>query len=186
MTPNFIKMMFCLFSIALLSLFSCVSSQYKPAEDMVTLDVTFVDASWDGKKIPNGQQCNKFGGNGATPALRIKNIPTKANALIFEYSDQDNDRMNYGGHGKIRYAIKPGSTQVTVPSVPGHTFELPDNFSLISAHANPGWDKAGAYMPPCSGGRGNRYYVTVKAVYDTPDKKDSLVLGERRLNLGKY
>jgi len=183
MERNFFKVVF---SLSLLTLYSCVASQYKPVENLVKLDVTFADASWDGKNIPKGQQCNKFGGNGATPALIIKNIPVKANALIFEYSDQDNARMNYGGHGQIIYAITPGSTQITVPSVPGHTFELPDYFSLISAHANPGWDKAGAYMPPCSGGKGNRYYVTVKAVYDTPDKKNSLFLGESRLNLGRY
>lgn len=181
-----LRIVFCIFVVGLLLLYSCVTSQYKPAETMAKIQIKFSDPKWDGRNIPIGQQCNKFGGNGGTPSFLIENIPVETNALIFEYSDRDNTQMNNGGHGKISYTIKPGSPKVTVPSIPGHTFELPDNFVIISAHANPSWDKAGAYMPPCSGGKGHLYYVTVKAVFNAPDKKDSKLLGQGRLDLGRY
>jgi hypothetical protein len=42
-------------------------------------------------------------------------------------------------------------------------------------------------MPPCSGGRGNAYYVTVKAVSEiSEDYQDCNVLGMGRLELGNY
>ena len=87
----------------------------------------------------------------------------------------------------IGYRIPPGTTEATVPSVPGHTFDLPEGFFLVAAHVNPSWDKAGAYMPPCSGGRGNRYDVTVKAVFEAPDpKNESKLLGKADLTMGNY
>ena len=67
-----------------------------------------------------------------------------------------------------------------MPSVPGHTFDLPPSFKIIEAHRGPGWDKAGAYMPPCSGGKGHAYYLTVKSISN--DK----VTAETQIELGKY
>jgi hypothetical protein len=166
----------------------CIAVKYKPAPNMVDLEISFTDSLWNGKKVPAGQQCSRFGGNGATPPLMVKNIPAGANALIMEYSDRDSQYryMDNGGHGKIGYNITPGTKQVTIPSVPGHTFDLPKGFFLVSAHQAPNWDKAGAYMPPCSGGKENLYYVTVKAVYDAPEGKESQLLGKGRLTLGRY
>jgi hypothetical protein len=138
--------------------------------------------------VPVGQQCNKFGGNGATPSLMVKNIPNGVNALIMEYSDRDSEYryMDNGGHGKIGYMIMSGTKQIIIPSVPGHSFDLPKGFFLVSAHQAPNYDKAGAYMPPCSGGKGHLYYVPVKSVYDAPEGKESQRLGEGQLTLGKY
>ena len=164
----------------------CVANKYKPASNVVELKISFADSKWNGKEIPNGQQCGKFGGNASTPQLIVGNIPPEANALVMEYSDRNSRRMNNGGHGKIGYRIKSGSHQVVIPSVPGHTFDLPKDFFLIAAHKNPAWDKAGAYMPPCSGGKGNLYVVEVKAVHDAPDGQDSLILGQGILTLGRY
>ncbi|MBU2590745.1 MAG: hypothetical protein ABIJ24_02695 [Nitrospinota bacterium] len=147
--------------------------------------ISLADAKWDGKKIPAGEQCSKFGGKASTPRLLITNIPAEANAIIMEYSDKDHKPMDNGGHGKIGYKIKPGISEVTIPSVPGHTFKLPKGFFLVTAHSNPKWDKAGAYMPPCSGGKGNRYYVTVKAV-QVAEGKEAKVLAEGMIQLGKY
>lgn len=164
----------------------CSSVQYQQVEHMATIKVEFVDPQWNGKLVPEGQQCNKFGGQGSTPELRISNIPREANAIIMEYSDKDARSMDNGGHGKLGYRLEAETRQVTIPPVEGHSFELPDYFFLVKPHANPAWDLPGAYLPPCSGGKGNRYYVTVKVVYMAPEGEQSLLLGHAKLNLGRY
>ena len=175
-------------SVFLLFMFGCATTgEYEPASNVAQLQISFAESGWNGKTIPNGQQCKRFGGKGSTPRLIVKNIPAEANAIIMEYSDRDYVPMDNGGHGKIGYKIKQGTSEATIPSVPGHTFSLPEGFYLISAHNNPSWDTAGAYMPPCSGGKGNSYYVTIRAVYQ-PASKDqkSKLLGMAKLNLGSY
>ena len=164
----------------------CVTSKYKPVQNIVDLQISFANSLWNGKKIPAGQQCSKFNGNGATPMLKVANIPYGANVLIMEYSDMNNPSMNNGGHGKIGYNFTQGTKEVTIPSIPGHTFDLQEGFFLVSPHQAPAWDKAGAYMPPCSGGKGHFYYVTVKAVYNASKDKEFQLLGKGRLTLGRY
>jgi hypothetical protein len=132
---------------------------------LAALEVKLADPSWDGAKVPDGQQCQKFGGKGKSPALAVSGIPSGASHLVVEWSDRSYAPMDKGGHGKVAYAIESGATSATVPPVPGHTMELPAGFSLVEAHKAPTWDLPGAYLPPCSGGRGNAYYVTVKAVH---------------------
>ena len=51
------------------------------------LDVSFADASWTGKKIPKGQHCRKFGGDGATPELMVSGIPEGTTAILVEFND---------------------------------------------------------------------------------------------------
>ena len=176
---------FCFLSIFFIALTGC-AGKYTPSENMANLNVQFADTLWNGVKVPDNQQCNKFGGNAETPSLKVSNIPLKANTLIVEYSDRDASHMDNGGHGKVGYTIPSNTPVVTIPSIKGHTFELPENFFVVSPHANPSWDKAGAYMPPCSGGRGNRYYATVKAVYEAPEGQQSELLGKGKIELGKY
>ena len=178
----------CLSAIVSFFFTGCATTgKYKPVSTLTTLEISFADPIWDGKSVPEGQQCSRFKGNGATPRLTVKNLPPGTNAIIMEYSDRSYAPMDNGGHGKIGYRIPKGTTEITVPSVPGHTFDLPEGFFLVAAHANPSWDKAGAYMPPCSGGRGNYYYVTVKAVYDALSKgEESKLLGKGKIGLGRY
>jgi hypothetical protein len=45
--------------------------------------------------------------------------------------------MEAGGHGKIGFRIDKGTVKVTIPSIPGHTFDLPNGFFLIKAHQTP-------------------------------------------------
>ncbi|TMM47047.1 hypothetical protein [Colwellia ponticola] len=145
------------------------------------IDAQFSNAKWEGNHIPQGQQCLKFGGvNPSTPELLITNIPKNTNALSFEYSDRDYKKMDNGGHGIIRLALPTSTNKIVVPQVPGHSFELPDNFTMTSPHLSPAWDKAGAYMPPCSGGKGHAYYVTIKAM------QDNKTIASTVLELGKY
>ncbi|SHG12949.1 hypothetical protein SAMN02745206_03318 [Desulfacinum infernum DSM 9756] len=176
-----------LLGVIILACACSTTGNYMEAANIVTLDVHFADPNWNGKRIPDGQQCLRFGGNGSTPRLIVSNIPSEANALIFEYSDRDYLPMANGGHGKIGFRIPKETQEVIVPSVPGHTFDLPDGFFLVSAHRKPDWDKAGAYMPPCSGGRGNLYYVTVKAVtWPANQNEKPILLGKGKLILGVY
>ncbi|MEJ2059934.1 MAG: hypothetical protein P8Y64_05535 [Gammaproteobacteria bacterium] len=150
------------------------------------LQASLADPAWDGKTIPPGQQCHRFGGEASTPRLKVSDIPQGTQALVLAFSDRDYPPMNHGGHGQIGYRLPTRVKQTIVPSVPGHTFTLPPGFFLIKAHANPKWDKPGAYMPPCSGGKGHEYYVTVQAVtlnaYGKPDK----VLGQTVVEMGRY
>ncbi len=150
-----------------------------------TLKASFSDAAWDGIKIPAGQQCARFGGKGATPIIKVEQIPEGTNALVMEFSDQTYQPMNNGGHGKIAYRIVSGSKQTTIPSVAGHSFDLPAGFLLIEAQRAPTWDKAGAYLPPCSGGNGNTYAVTVKAVKEA-NGKIGAILAATTIKMGQY
>jgi len=145
------------------------------------LEVKFTESAWDGKIIPEGQQCQKFGGdNPMTPKLMVLDIPAGSDAIVLEYSDRDSEKMNNGGHGIMKYSLTSPGMMVQIPSVPGHTFSLPDRFTMMEAHRSPGWDIAGAYMPPCSGAKNHEYYLTVKAV------KGDQVNAETVIEMGKY
>jgi len=148
------------------------------------LELRFVDDAWNGEAVPEGSQCQKFGGEARSPAVHVAGIPEQANALIFEYSDRDFPPMDNGGHGKYGFAIEPGASSVDVGSVPGHTSDLPAGFFVVKEHKAPGWDLPGAYLPPCSGGRGNSYYLTVKAVHREGGETHELASGT--LEMGKY
>ncbi|MES9857415.1 MAG: hypothetical protein ABW166_12530 [Sedimenticola sp.] len=149
-----------------------------------SFNARFSDATWDGKQVPTGQQCQKFGGEPSTPALSVSGIPAGANLLVMEYSDKTYKKMDDGGHGKIGYALNGEGDSAQIPSIPGHSFDLPSGFFLVAAHRAPKWDKAGAYMPPCSGGKGNDYHLTVKAIKQ--DGERSEILAQTLIVLGKY
>ena len=150
-----------------------------------SMEVSFADTAWDGKTVPAGQQCQKFGGKTpGTPKFKIAQIPSGTTEIVFEYSDRDYAPIDNGGHGIVAYKLSDKATDVVVPSVPGHTFDLSSPFTGVKAHQGPGWDKAGAYMPPCSGGKGNNYYVTIKAVSAKGSEKQ--VLAEKVIEMGKF
>ncbi|WNO07760.1 hypothetical protein [Teredinibacter sp. KSP-S5-2] len=149
--------------------------------------VMFSDASaWNGNTVPQGQQCQRFGGAPSTPAYVVENIPRGTYMLVFEYSDRNYPPMDNGGHGRVGFLVKESIKHVAVPSLPGHSFDLPEDFLLIAEHNGAGWDKAGAYMPPCSGGKGNEYYVTVKAVKKVKGHSKDKILAQQVVELGRY
>lgn len=141
---------------------------------------------WDGRHIPPGEQCHRFGGHGATPRLAVSGIPRGTQALIMAFSDRDYPPMNNGGHGVIGYRLPTGATTAHVPRVPGNSFDLPTGFFLVRAQANPGYDTAGGYLPPCSGGRDHLYTVTVDAVTLDAVDHPHRVLGTTVVDLGRY
>ena len=147
--------------------------------------VVLADDVWDGVEVPVGQQCEKFGGQGSTPSLSLSNIPKGTNAIVMAYSDRSYQAMDQGGHGKFAYQLGEKVNAVKIPSLAGHSFQLPANFYLIEAHRAPTWDRAGAYLPPCSGGKGNEYYLTVRAVKVVAGGIRE-VLAVVEVELGKY
>jgi phosphatidylethanolamine-binding protein (PEBP) family uncharacterized protein len=141
----------------------------------LALEAKLADTAWDGVTVPKGQQCQKFDGqNPTTPELMVSDIPEGTTKLLIEYSDRDSEKMNNGGHGRMTYTFEPSDT-VTVPSIPGHSYDLPASFAIVEEHRSPGWDKAGAYMPPCSGAKGHAYYVTIKALAGDEEKAMTVV-----------
>ena len=145
------------------------------------LDVNFVDSKWDSKTIPEGQQCQKFDGvKPGTPKLSVSGIPAGSDSVVLVYSDRDSKKMNNGGHGIMSYTLAKGANKVQLPIVAGHSYEMPKGFEMIAEHRGAGWDKEGAYMPPCSGGSGHEYYVTVQTY------KGNTVTAETVLELGKF
>jgi hypothetical protein len=166
-----------------LFLSACDSNDYKKGAGLSNLNVAFVDAKWIEKDIPKGENCKYFKGNGNTPRIQVNNIPNGANAIIVEFSDKTYTPMDNGGHGKIGIWTN-GKSSITIPSVAGETKNMPDNMFIEKMHKGLKRGKAGAYLPPCSGGKGNTYYATIKAVSKTND--NTKVLGGESLVLGIY
>ena len=87
---------------------------------------------------------------------------------------------NRGGHGIVGFEYTGGGESV-LPPVPGGTEETPAGTWIEKKNRATGaWTSPG-YLPPCSGGRGNRYFAVVKAV--DADKK---VLAKAKIKLGRY
>lgn len=172
-----------------LLLAACVSGGgYKPvAENLPGLSVSFADPAWNGKQIPNGQQCQMFGGKGATPALQVDNIPAGANAIIVEYNDLSYGPLSSGGgHGTIGHWVE-GKRAVLV-AVPGETANNLPAGSFIERRAmSSGQYASPGYLPPCSGGRGNTYAAVVKAVYKAKKEGgENRLLARQEIVLGSY
>ena len=165
---------------------ACTSASYRPVANPVHLQVAFADPQWDGRTVPVGQRCRWAGGNGSTPPLRVDGIPRAANDLLVEFSDRSYFLMDHGGHGEIGLWLRGTPASVTIPAVAGESLELPEGMFVERKHQ--GWLRGhgGAYLPPCSGGRGHRYYATVKAVYKSADGGESRLLGEQNIELGEY
>lgn len=160
-----------------------------PVPVPVAFTVTLADSAWDGVRVPRRQQCQSQGGvNPSTPSILVSKIPGGSDAIILEFSDRDQPSMDNGGHGKVGFLISEGTEDAVIPSIPGHSFILPEGFFIIQAHKAPNFDTAGAYMPPCSGPKlVHSYYVTVTAVkLLSADGKTFTPLEEAILELGKY
>ncbi len=152
------------------------------------LTVAFADPAWTGGKIPAGQHCKKFGGNGATPPLVVSGIPAGANAIVVEFNDKSyNELSRDGGHGKIGFLIPDGAIEATLIAVPGGTNALPEGTWLVKKNRARGAWRSKGYLPPCSGGKRNTYSADVIAVTIDPASKEvQEELAETTIKLGKY
>ncbi len=164
-------------SVALASLFFSTSLV---AAD---IDVSFVDEKWNGKVVPIDEVCSDYNIEaGSTPGLYIENLPDGADKVIMKFSDKTFTKMDNGGHGILSYKIEPETTNVEVPPQIGETFDLDEGFEVVSAHTGTRFKKKeGAYLAPCSGGKGNTYILDISIV----DTKNN-ILATKELVLGKY
>lgn len=175
--------------LAMVSLFALTACKQQPSlteiDSPAPLTVAFADSMWTGDKVPAGMQCKRYGGkDSASPALVVGNIPSGADALIVQFNDLSYMPLSKnGGHGSIKVAVPAGASEVTVPSVPGETFDVPAGVEIHKPHrATASGIGKGAYLPPCSGGKGNKYVADVLAV----DSAKGMILGTARITLGKY
>ncbi|WP_201595914.1 hypothetical protein [Psychrobacter vallis] len=145
------------------------------------MDVKFADASWNGKKIPEGQQCLNYDGKSpATPSMTVTDIPVGAESLVFVYNDVSNKRMQNGGHGIVEFALPKGATSAEIPRVFGHTYEVPVGIEMVAEYRSRAGEVGGAYKPPCSGGKNHLYTVDVQAW------QGDMVLAETTVEMGRY
>lgn len=134
--------------------------------------------------MPKVGQCQNCGGEGLSPAMRIKNIPPEADLIIVEFNDKSMPGLSKdGGHGAIRFKIE-NATEFVVPSVPEQTLELPKGIEMESKHRAP-LGKPGAYMAPCGCGNENKYEANILAVKSIQSGK-RLILGRGKVFLGKF
>ncbi|MDQ2091686.1 hypothetical protein [Marimonas arenosa] len=136
---------------------------------------------WDGKKVPAGQQCRLFGGNGSTPPMVVSGIPAGAVWIIAEFNDKSYSPLSSkGGHGIVAWPVKGSKTKLF--AVPGMKSRLPGGARLVKAARSTGKYASDGYLPPCSGGRGNRYAVDLKAV----DAKGKILAKISNFAIGRY
>jgi len=135
---------------------------------------------WDGKTVPEGQQCTLFDGNGSTPPMEISSLPSGTAWVHVEFNDRDYPPLSEnGGHGVIGYPVEGSSADIY--SVPGLAGELPGDAKVISPAKGTGEYASDGYMPPCSGGKGNNYFAVVKAISSSGD-----VIEEQVVEMGQY
>lgn len=130
------------------------------------LSATFTDDIWKKSAVPKTEVCSNFNTKpGSTPSIALENIPANATKIVLKFSDETFHGMRDGGHGVIAYSIAKNSSALTIPSVKGETFDLPKGFTSAIAHRGEKFGKTpGAYLAPCSGGKGNTYSVLIKAM----------------------
>ncbi len=150
------------------------------------LTIALADPAWNGKNIPTDQVCKKFGGDQAkSPALKVEGIPTDADELFLSFNDESYSPMDKGGHGVIRVQLKKVNTMQIQP-IPGETDTLPTGMSVVARHRGTGWSgTGGAYLPPCSGGRGNTYSIDVSAIKKGSDGSTT-TLTRGKIVMGRY
>lgn len=149
------------------------------SSSMADMSIT-LENGWNGKTVPKGQHCALFGGKGATPPMKVTGLPSDTAWIYVEYNDQDYRPLSKnGGHGVIGYPVSGSSLELY--SVPGLVDTLPGKARVISAARGTGDYASKGYMPPCSGGKGNRYFAIVKAI-----SSGGKVLEQQKVEIGRY
>lgn len=137
-------------------------------------------APWDGKKVPAGQQCVLDGGKGSTPPMQVSDLPEGTVSVVVAFNDKSYPPLSSnGGHGTIGFAVKGTSAKLT--AVPGMTKSLGHGAVVVKKARSTGNYASPGYLPPCSGGRGNRYSADVTA-RDAAGK----VLAKVSIDIGRY
>ena len=136
---------------------------------------------WTGGKIPAGQHCQLQGGKGGTPPMRVSGVPAGATWIIAQFNDKSYKPLSRnGGHGTIAFPVRGAVTDL--PAVPGMTKSLPGGAQVVAAAKSSGDYASPGYLPPCLGGRNNRYSVDLKAV----DKAGKVLAEIKDFTIGRY
>ncbi|UYV38538.1 hypothetical protein N4R57_05575 [Rhodobacteraceae bacterium D3-12] len=139
-----------------------------------------LQGGWTGKAVPKGQQCTLHGGKGATPPMKVTGLPAGTAAILVEYDDKSYSPLSRnGGHGSLIYPAKGSSA--TLPSVPGLTNKLPHGVKVHKKARGTGKYASKGYLPPCSGGKGNKYTATLKAI-----GANGKTLEKKTITIGRY
>ena len=158
------------------------ATRANPDETPAAMGARLVDGAWDGRSIPAGQQCKRFGGQGSTPRIALEGYHSGAQVILLAFNDESHEPMNNGGHGIV--GIRINGRSATVGSVAGET-ALASQSNFVVADNRSG--EAPGYLPPCSGGQGHLYSVTVMAVTWADTNPPSYrVLNQTRVELGRY
>ena len=157
---------------------ACWPSNVSGAE----LKASLADPAWDGKTVPENQVCSRFGGKGTTPAVKITGIPSGTQSIVVAFADETYAPMDNGGHGVLKFSVPSGVKEYTLPKVKAESDDLPSGVSVVTAHRGSGWSGTeGAYLPPCSGGKGNSYYADI-----TAQDSDGKNLADTYVEMGLY
>ena len=153
-----------------------------PALAQSALTVSFTDPAWDGKTVPKTAICTITGGSAPmSPALAVSGVPDGTVKITESYNDETYTPMDHGGHGVLGFEVTPVNGAVELPAVPGESDQLPAGVSVVTKNLGTGaYDKPG-YLPPCSGGNGNRYTVDVTAL-----DASGAVLATAHVDIGHY
>lgn len=112
--------------------------------------------------------------------MKANGLPKGTVWVYVEYNDKDYAPLSTkGGHGIIGYPVSGSSVELY--SVPGLKASLPGKAKVIKKARGTGKYASGGYMPPCSGGKGNRYFADVKAI-----NSKGKVLEKKRVQIGRY
>ena len=113
--------------------------------------------------------------------MMVSGIPAGAKWIIGEFNDKSYSPLSSkGGHGIVAWPVK--GTKTKLFSVPGMTARLPGGAKLMKPARSTGKYASKGYLPPCSGGKGNRYSVDLKAV----DAKGKVLDKIRNVSIGRY
>ena len=162
-----------------------LKQKQEPVITQQKLNVEFVDINWGGQLVPNGQQCQKYGGKGASPSLKVKGLTSQANAVLVTFSDKSKWVMGKGSNGKIGIRIKPNQRQVYIPSIKENVTTLPKEMFSIDSYSRK-FRIDGVYLPPCSKGKKHDYFATVESVIIDSENNVVKVLDVAEIYMGQY
>ncbi len=178
------------------NVFSQTPESLEDSEVVVELELSFVDPIWDGVNIPDGQRCNACGEHGSSPEIYVDNIPENADAILLYFSKglplNLNKKFGTGistigtSNGVIGYHISGNDRKILIPSVSGHTSELPQGFFQVKQPLQKIDGERGAYLPPCDCDERAWYFVHVKAIsINSSEPNDFTELRSGNLTMGR-
>lgn len=182
MRPMLLTSLLCL-TLACLLISGC-GGKKAPQTEGVTLDVRFADEMWKLGVVSVDGTCVSCGGSGMSPELIVRDIPTKAKALVVEFANVTmEDPEAVADCGAVRI-LTDGQTELVIPSFPEQTLSLPEGMLVERQHGST-TAQPGAYLAPCTCTVMDRYEITVTA--DKHEKwrdKGYEILGQRRISMG--